>query len=160
MLARARQAKRRAAGDDGFFKQAHVPVQTQLEQVQIDDRIDDQLAGTVVGDVAAAIGLGECDAATCQKRLTGPQVVSCTGPPRDRNDRRIVLDQQQSADLRNASLTRFEHLGVVHELQVEGRGVGEAAQIDDAQVGVVVWGSWGNRVRDGHAGKIATARAS
>ena len=49
--------------DQHLLEVAHVTVHVAAIRLQIDDRIADELTGTVVGDVAAAAGLEQADAA-------------------------------------------------------------------------------------------------
>lgn len=49
-------------GDDGGFEQSDVFVDAELGGVEIDDGVGDELAGAVVCDIAAAVGLVEGDA--------------------------------------------------------------------------------------------------
>lgn len=43
--------------DDRFFEQPHVVVEAEVEAVEVEDGVDHELAGAVVGDVAAPVGL-------------------------------------------------------------------------------------------------------
>ena len=80
---RRRSAPARALGRDAevgrrpdqhLFEVAHVAVHVAAIRPQIDDRIADELAGTVVGDVAAAARLEQLDAARRERLRRGEDV--------------------------------------------------------------------------------------
>src|SRR5438445_756811 len=72
--------------DHGLLEQAHVVVQAEAVGVEVEDRVDDQLAGAVVGDVAAAVGFGEVDAGGLELRGGGEEVLGRAGAAGDGDD--------------------------------------------------------------------------
>jgi hypothetical protein len=48
--------------DHGFFEGADVPVDVAADAIEIENRVADDLAGAVIGDVATSIGFAEFDA--------------------------------------------------------------------------------------------------
>ena len=60
----------------GLLELAHVPHDVTPNSVQVENGIADDLAGTVIGDIAAAIGRVKFDAVLAQKVLGNAQVLA------------------------------------------------------------------------------------
>ena len=93
-----------AGADEDLFEQADVVDRAEVRAffagevaAQIDDRIADELAGAVVGDVAAAIDLVELDAALREEFIAGENV-GAVGVAAKREDGRMLEQQQRVAD--------------------------------------------------------------
>ena len=88
-----------AGADQNFFQAAHklYGADFGLEAAQIEDRIGDELAGTMEGDVAAAIDFVQLDTALRQELRRGQHVVQ-TGIASERDDRRMLQQQQRVLD--------------------------------------------------------------
>src|SRR5439155_2315669 len=78
---------------------------------QIEDRIADQLAGTVIGDVAAAIDLEARDAARRKFRLVEKDVVA-GATPADGVGVRMLEQNQRVGDQAGAALVCYSSLEV------------------------------------------------
>ena len=81
-------------GDDGhLLERAHVPVEVRLVIAEVDDGVEDDLAGTVVGSLAATLG------AMHLKRSSGVVRVELEvirGAPRAEGDHRGVLHHEEA----------------------------------------------------------------
>ena len=64
----------RAGVDDGLLEEPHVVVDAEVEGVEVEDWVADDLAGAVVGDVAAAVGFAEFDAVLGEELWAGEDV--------------------------------------------------------------------------------------
>jgi hypothetical protein len=93
-------------------------VQIALAVAELQDRIGDQLAGAVIGDIAAALDLDDLDIARSQE--IGQRAL----PASDGDDVRVLDDEQRVARL--APLPRRHLL----ELARVRLAVAEAAEID------------------------------
>ena len=109
--------------DQHLFQVAHVAVHVAAIGLQVDDRVADDLAGAVVGDVAAAAGLVHLDAARGQ-RLGGRENVrsAAVAAHAERQDVRMLDEQQQIADAARAPLLderalQRQRVGVRHEAE-------------------------------------------
>src|SRR5215469_18043282 len=60
--------------DHGFFQSADVPVNIAADAVEIENGIADDLAGAVIGDVAAAIRFAEFDAFLAEDVFRGKEI--------------------------------------------------------------------------------------
>ena len=76
---------------------AHVGAHVALPIAQIEDRIADQLAGTVIRDVAAAIGGVEGDAGARQNVVAGQQIFH-VAVAAQRDDVRMLEQQELVGD--------------------------------------------------------------
>jgi len=86
--------------DQRFLDLSQVPVQILLVALEIDDRISDELAGSVEGDVSSALDLEQLHAFALEK-LRGCDEVLFLRRPAER-DYRWVLDEEEEV-LRNRS---------------------------------------------------------
>ena len=93
-IAFASDPEDRKGADHSLLEQAKIGMDAQAESVQVQDGIEDQLPGTVVGDVAATIGLGKLDAERIQTLFVHKQVFGNTRAPGDRDHWRLVLELQ------------------------------------------------------------------
>jgi hypothetical protein len=65
--------------DDDFFEEAHVAVEVKVVGVEGNDGVGDELAGAVEGDVAAAVGFDDFDAAGGEEGGGGEEVLLGVG---------------------------------------------------------------------------------
>ncbi len=79
--------------DEHLLDGAHISAHVALPFAQIQDRIADDLAGTVIGHVAAAVGGIECDAGAAQHFVAGQQIFHVAVAAQ--GDDVGVLEQQQ-----------------------------------------------------------------
>ena len=93
------------------------------QAAQIEDGVADELAGAVIGDVAAAIDLVQGDAAAGQQ-LVGGENVGAAGVAAQREHGRVLEQQKHVADA--ALLAQSDQLflqaqrfGVVHAAEIE-----------------------------------------
>ena len=93
------------------------------QAAQVEDGVADELAGAVIGDVAAAVDLVEGDAAR-GKQLIGGENVGAVGVAAQRKHRRMLEQQQHVADA--VLLAQRDQL----LLQAKGFSVGDAAEIE------------------------------
>jgi hypothetical protein len=104
------------ASDEELLEVAHVAVQVAAVRLEVEDRIADELAGTVVRDVAAAAGLEDVDAE--QPLLSASSMRTCSGAGRaERDDVRVLEQEQRVAGSRPPApgdelLLQLERLGV------------------------------------------------
>src|SRR5258708_18249079 len=89
---------------------------------QANDRIGNDLSGAVEGDIAAAIALDDLDFKLIEGGLRCQQVPITPGPAAERNDRR-VLDQEQLL------FRARQHLLMCRLLSGPGLLVGHRAQV-------------------------------
>ncbi len=116
-------------GDDGGFEGADVFVDAESGGVEIDDGVGDELAGAVVGDIAASVGLVEGDALGFEEGFRGEDVGRCVGSSGDGDDG-VVLDHQDAAELGAGCGAGIEDLLVVVLLEGVGVGVAEVLERD------------------------------
>src|SRR6267378_6703030 len=64
--------------DHDFFEHTHVPHYIASNSGEVEDRVADNLARSVVGDVATAAGFVEGDALLAQHVFTGEQMLALT----------------------------------------------------------------------------------
>ena len=88
-------AERRGGADHHLFQVAHVPVHVGAVRAKVEDRVGDQLAGAVVGDVAAAPGLVERDAELLEPGGGGDDIGSGRVAAGAERDDVGVLEEQQ-----------------------------------------------------------------
>ena len=82
-----------------FFEIAHVAVDVAAIGLEIDDRIADELPGPVVGDVAAAAGLVDLDAARRERIRRREDVrAPAVAAHAERQDVRMLDEQQHVVD--------------------------------------------------------------
>src|SRR5262249_19629267 len=67
-------AKVGRSADHRLFEGADIPVNVAADEVEIQDRVADNLAGAVVGDVATAIGFAKPDAFLAQHIFRGKEI--------------------------------------------------------------------------------------
>jgi hypothetical protein len=124
------QAEFAAEADEGFF---HEPDEVDrpeaaadgrvAQAAEIEDRVADQLAGAVVGHVAAAVDLVEGDAAAFEQ-LVRCQNVGTVGVTAQGEHGRVLQQQEHVADA--ILLAEIDELG----LETQGLGVVDAAEIE------------------------------
>ncbi len=112
--------------DDGLLQKAHVGVEVQVVVIQGDDGVGDELAGAVKGDVAAAVGFDDFDAAGGEEGGRGEEVARGAGVAADGDDGGM-LDEEEETGVGGA----FGDLGVEFKLAVPGGTVGEEAKVED-----------------------------
>lgn len=122
-------------GDDGVFEFAHVVVEAQAEVVEVEDGVNDELAGAVVGDIAAAVGLRGGYAVVGKECGRGDEVLGGGGAVRERDDRRVVLEEEDVAGNRAAFVAGLRYEVVVVDLEVVGGRVGDVAEVVGGQAG-------------------------
>ena len=111
---------------------AHVRADIALPFAQIEDRIADELAGTVIGHVAAAVRGIECDARALQDFVAREQVFH-VAVAAERDDVRMLEEQQLIGDaaplaLRDEPLLQFAaprrnrsgRVGAAQQLRIDG----------------------------------------
>ena len=103
-------------------------MQPQVQTVQIQNRIGNQLARAVVGDVAATIRIGNGDACGSKPIWIGKQMITSSWATRHRDDRRIMLHQQKVPD-RSVRAPTVNHLGQSLPLQRQGVLIGKASKV-------------------------------
>ena len=141
LFAMGLHSKGRCSGDDRRLEAADIS--PQVERVaQLDDRVGDQLSGSVEGDVAAAIDAVELRADLAQAFGTGQQV-GLVPAAADGVDREVLDQQQPVPDLPGPSLIREL------VLQLPGGGVGDGAKPLDGEQAAV-----GQEQRAGIAGRL------
>jgi hypothetical protein len=128
-----------AKSDEGFFHHADKVDGTEataagvLETAEIEDGIADELAGTVVGDVAAAIDFVEGDAAA-QELFAGREDVGTAGVAAKGEDGWVFEEQEGVVDV------ICETHGRDLCLDAEGFVVGYAAEVEVLDHGTfIVW---------------------
>lgn len=122
--------------DDGLLEESHVAVEAQGlagvwvdESCEVEDGVGDDLAGAVVGDVAASVGLVELDTEGGEALGVGEDVIRGTLAAGDGDDGR-VLDEVDGAQVAGGIAPGFDELGLAGALDCEGVLVGHAAQVD------------------------------
>ena len=74
---KAVHAERRGGANHDFLELAHVPAHVAADLAELQDGIADDLAGAVIGDVAAAIGMMELDAQLVAARIAARADSAC-----------------------------------------------------------------------------------
>ena len=122
-VARGVDAERREHANHHVLELAQVPMQVLRVPLEVDDRIADQLAGSVKGDVAAALDVEQLHAAR-RELLGGCEQVASLGGAAERDDRRMLDEEEHvvrkgagQSCLRRVSLER-ERVGVGHDAEV------------------------------------------
>ena len=115
----------RTGANEDFFQAAKVVhnAQRRGKGAQMEDGITHQLARTVIGDVASAVGLKQGDAAAGQQLVAGHDVLTVGIPAQ--GEHRGVFDQQQHV----ADMLLLAQ-GAQLLLQSQRRGVIQAAEIE------------------------------
>jgi hypothetical protein len=116
--------------DEGFFHEADKVDGAETggaagvaETAEVEDRVADQLAGAMIGDVSAAVDFVESDATACQKRVGG-QNVGAVGVAAKSKNRRVFEEEQ---GIVNAALeAEFDQL----RLETKSFIVGNSAEIE------------------------------
>lgn len=122
----------REGGNDRGFEGADVFVDAESGGVEIDDGVGDELAGAVVGDIAASVGLVEGDALGFEEGFRGEDVGRCVGSSGDGDDG-VVLDHQDAPELGVGGRAGVQNLLVVVLLDGVGVGVAEVLERDVGQ---------------------------
>ena len=94
-----------------------------MQAAEIEDGVADELAGTVIGDVAAAIDLVEGDAAGGEQ-LVGREDVGAVGVAAEGENRRVLKQQENVADAAGGAqgdefVLKAERFAVVHAPEIE-----------------------------------------
>lgn len=125
--------------DDGLFQQSHVVVEAEGfagvgvgESLEVEDGVGDDLAGAVVGDVAAAVGLVESDAQGSEALGIGQDVVGGTLAAGDGDDG-WVLDEVDGAEVALGVASCLDELILAGPLDGEGVLIAHAAEIGGFQ---------------------------
>jgi len=110
--------------DDDLLEEAQVVVEAEAEAVEIENGVGNELAGAVVGDVAAAVGLFEMDAMASEEFWRGFEVRRGAMAARDGDDGR-VFEEEEGADVGTgrAGGARVEEAADFVELACVGVGV-------------------------------------
>ena len=123
-----------AGEDEGLFHQADEVDGAEVRAAfagqvaaEIEDGVADELAGAVVGDVAAAVDLVDLDAAA-GKELVGGEDVGAGGVAAEGEDRRVLEEEERVAD--GAGFARGDDLS----LDAQAFGVGDAAELEEVDV--------------------------
>ena len=94
---------------------------------KIEDGIADELAGAVIGDLAAAVGLVDLDALASEQFIAGEDV-RARGVAAERENGRMLHEEQRVAD--SAGLARGDDL----VLKAQTFGVGNAAELEQVEM--------------------------
>ena len=89
----SRDAKIGGGANHGFFKAADVPVNVAADAIKVEDGIANDLAGAVIGNVAAAIGFAEFDSFLAKDVFRDEQVFP-TGVTAEREDVPMLAEEQ------------------------------------------------------------------
>src|SRR6185437_15466908 len=112
--------------DHHLFELLDVPADVALVLREVENRIADDLAGAVVGDVAAAVCLMEFDVHLAQDIRVGEKIFALTVAP-ERDDVWVLAEEEHIRhDARFARRDDFA-------LEVEGGAVGDAGGVDDPE---------------------------
>src|SRR5438046_7128599 len=123
-------AKIRARTNHRFFQHAYVPSDIAPDSGKLQDRIANDLAGTVVGDVAAAVGEVKFNIFLLQEAVRSQQVLTFSVAAHG-DDVRVFAKQERVLD--DAGLARRDYT----LLQRERFSIADEAKIDD-EAGAVV----------------------
>ncbi len=110
------------SSDEHFFQRADVSRHVALPLAQIENRIAHQLPGTMISNVAAAIGRVKCHAGAFQDLIAGEQVFAVPVAAQ-RNHVRVFDQQQLIVDrallpLGHQTPLQLERARVVHSSQL------------------------------------------
>jgi hypothetical protein len=108
--------------DHGFFESAHVPANVSLNLVEIEDRIADDLAGTMIGDISAAVCCVELDILLTED-LFGSEEMGAVGVAAEGDDVGVLAEEKDIFD--GPGFTG----GDQPLLERRGGGVGEEAEV-------------------------------
>src|SRR5579884_3852915 len=108
--------------DERLFDGANIRDYVALPFAEIEDGVTDDLAGAMIGDVAAAIGVMELDAGALEN-LGRREEICKMAVPAQRDDMGVLDDEERVGDF--AALARVDELF----LDGEGFGVGDIAQV-------------------------------
>ena len=108
--------------DDHLFECADVGNDVALPIAEVEDGVDDELAGAVVGDIAAAVGVDELDARLREELFGGEEVFAMTVAAHG-DDVRVFEEEKLVRDEAGFALG--------HEFLLQGEGLakGDAAQV-------------------------------
>ncbi len=127
--AASRDAEADAEADEGFFHGAneidwtHAVAAGIAEAAEVEDGIADQLAGTVVGNVAATVDLVDGNAAAGQQFVRSKDV-GAIGVATEGEDGGVFEQEEGVADAAGAAcfnelLLQAQSLGVIHAAEIE-----------------------------------------
>jgi len=111
--------------DQRFFHLAQIPVQILLVPAQVHDRVADELARPVEGDVAAALRLEQLDAARREEGGRRNEILRLGAAPERDHGRMLEQEQHIVRDL--AADPRAGH----RALELEPARVGDEAEVHD-----------------------------
>ena len=83
--------------DHGLFERADVPVDVAADGIEIEDGVADDLAGAVVGDIAAAVGFAELDIFLTEDILGGYKIF-LAGVAAEGEDMRMFAEEEDVVD--------------------------------------------------------------
>ena len=110
------------SADHGFFERADIPVNVTADGIKIKDRVADDLAGAVIGDVAATVGFAELNILLTKDVLGGKEIfLACVAA--EREDVGVLTKKEDVAD--GARFTRGDDA----LLKGVGIGPGEKAEV-------------------------------
>jgi hypothetical protein len=108
--------------DENFFERSHVPGNIAPVLGEVENRVADQLARPMVGDVAATIDVKYLGAARGEE-LSGNQHILGPGVAPQRVDVRVLEEEKRvgnvpSFALCNFRFLQFEPVGVIHRAEL------------------------------------------
>lgn len=86
-------AEIRRGTDHGFLEGANVPVDIAADAIEIEDRITDELAGAVIGNITAAIGFSKLDSFLA-KNMFGGEEIFLAGVAAEGEDVRVLAEEK------------------------------------------------------------------
>ena len=90
---KGRDAEVRGSTNHGFFERADVPVHVAADAIEIEDGVTDDLAGPMIGDIAAAVRFPEFDAFLAQDVFRREQIFR-TGVATERKHVGVLAEEQ------------------------------------------------------------------
>jgi len=83
--------------DHGLFEGADVPVNVAADGIEIENGVADDLAGAVIGDVAATVGFAELDILLAQD-IFGGEEIFLVGVSAERQNVRVFAEEEDVVD--------------------------------------------------------------
>ena len=120
--------------DKDFFDVTQIAMRVTSMEIDSQDWVADDLAGSVVGHIAASIGFKYFKAASGEL-VTRKENVRLLSASSECDDRGIVFDQDEKREF----LARGFHAFDQAQLKVEGEGVRRTTEIEHSQWRVTVW---------------------
>ena len=112
--------------DHGFFEGADIPVNVAADKIEIENGVADELAGAMIGDVAAAIGFAKLDIFLAQDILGGEKIL-LAGVAAKGEDVRMFAEEEDVVD--GTGFARGDNT----LLKSVGIGPGEKAEVADEE---------------------------